>query len=57
MNALHQDITDKVVVLTKTVLPTAQRTLPYRLFHVTGGFGAQPDTMGRKIYGNFVFIV
>jgi hypothetical protein len=55
MNALHQDITNTVVVLKKEVFKAAYRALPYRLFRVMGGFGAQPHTMGRKIDGHYLF--
>src|SRR5215510_7359387 len=55
MNALRQDITNKVVVLAKEVFQPAFRALPYRLFRVRDGSGARPDTWGRKIFGHYVF--
>ena len=51
MNALQQDLTNKVVVIAKEYFPPDERALPYRLFRVTHGFGAQPDTIGRKMFG------
>ena len=54
MNALHEDITNKVVVLQEAMFKPQYRWLPRRLFVVTGGFGAKPDTWGRKIFGKYL---
>jgi len=54
MNALHQDLTNKVVVIRPEGLRREFHALPHRLFRVTGGFGAQPETLGQKIFGTWL---
>jgi len=54
MNALQQDLTNKVVVISPEGLRREFHALPHRLFLVTGGFGAQPHTLGRKIFGRWL---
>ena len=53
-NSLNMDLRDKVVVLSKKFLKPAFHDLEDRLFHVQGGFGAVPFTMGTALQGTFL---
>ena len=54
-NALQAQLQGKVVVL-KDLIHTAAYASPpyYRLFRVEGGFGANPLTSGRAVFGVYL---
>jgi hypothetical protein len=53
-NSLNIELTDKVVVLNEEIFKPEFTALKFRLFKVSGGFGASPETIGRKIFGKFL---
>ena len=46
-----QDYTGKVVVIDPNILKDKYKTLEDQLFLAEGGFGASPNSRGRKVYG------
>lgn len=50
-NALRIDLTDQVVIFKQKYLSVPALDHPFR---VDGGFGAQPDTIGRAMFGEFL---
>jgi len=54
-NALNAVLTDKTVLVKADSMAEEYRTIECRLFRVVGGFGAQPFTSSRTVFGAFVF--
>lgn len=53
-NSLKIDLTDQTVVIAaKYHIPT-YRALEHRVFRVTGGFGASPNTSGSALFGQYL---
>jgi len=50
-NSLDQNLEGKVVVLRKKIFKPEYRDIKYRVFKVTGGFGAYANTIGRALFG------
>ncbi len=50
----RQDYTGKVVVINPNILKDCYKTPEDQLFFVDGGFGARPDSRGRKVFGKFL---
>lgn len=48
------DYTDKVVVIDPKNLQDEYKKPEYQLFYATGGFGCKPDSLGRKVYGQYL---
>lgn len=53
-NALGIELGGQDVVLREETLKAEYRDLTWRVFHVDGGFGASPHTMGNALVGQFV---
>jgi hypothetical protein len=53
-NTLNENLTGRVVVLSAKRMKPEYQDLKYRLFKVSGGFGAQGYTMGRALFGTFL---
>ena len=51
MNSLGINLQGKLVVLKATKMLPRYADLCYRLFYVTGGFGASPITRGTALFG------
>lgn len=50
----QQDYTGKVVVINPHILKDDYKTPEDQLFFVEGGFGARPNSRGRKVFGKFL---
>jgi hypothetical protein len=50
MNRLGIPLHGKIVVLDAQVFQSSYRALPYRVWRVTGGYGASPVTQGNTVY-------
>lgn len=54
-NTLDREIQPgEVVVIDKQYLQPGNEPVEKRLFKVSGGFGASPDTMGSALFGEFL---
>jgi len=50
-NSLGEDLTDRYVILSEENMAEEYRAIEYRVFKVTGGFGASSFTSGRALMG------
>ena len=58
MNNLNEDLTDRYVILSKDYWKPTEKWdahLLQRVFLCQGGFGVSPDTIGRAVFGEFVY--
>ena len=53
-NDSEQDYTGKVVVIRPEFLKDEYKTPEDQLFYISGGNGARPGAIGRKVYGEFL---
>ena len=51
MNSLGIDLLGKDVILHKERLKSSYWEIEFRVFRVTAGFGASPETMGTALFG------
>ena len=51
-NALQEDITGRYVVINGRTFTSAYQDIKYRVFLVSGGFGAVPFTSGTAVFGS-----
>ncbi|UZQ52400.1 hypothetical protein [Clostridium kluyveri] len=52
-NSLNKDIRNKRVLLMKESFKPEYQDEKYRIVKVTGGFGAEPNTLGSTIFVEF----
>lgn len=50
-NSMGIDLTDKTVVINASRMSANYKDVTWRVFHVIGGFGTAPDTMGTALFG------
>lgn len=52
-NSLNKDLRNKRVLLVKEAFKPEYQDEKYRVVKVTGGFGAEPNTIGKTIFVEF----
>lgn len=53
-NSLNEELTGKVVVLRESRFKEEYKALQFRVFEVSGGFGADSYTAGTALFGTFL---
>lgn len=50
-----ENYTNRLLILRDTSLQEGYRKPEYQYFYATGGFGCNPDSLGTKVYGSFLY--